>query len=111
MIDDTKGNSFVLNLATRLGCQHAPKSVNHVAIIAVDYVAIGGLHFQTIARGPGAAAQHTPIATGCAAPSFVSIETPFPNVSADIVQAQGIRLETCRYQRRPLRREKPFARA
>ncbi len=87
MIDDTKGNSFVLSLTRRLDCQHTTKSVNHVAIIAVDYVAIGGLHFQTIARGPGAAAQHTPITTDCAGSSFVSIKAPFPNVSAEIVQA------------------------
>ena len=45
-------NSFVLNLATRLGCQHAPKSVNHVAIIAINDIAIGGLHLETVARCP-----------------------------------------------------------
>src|SRR4029077_7919355 len=65
-----RGTSLILSLAGRLRCQHAAKSVNHVAIVAVDYVAIGGLHFQTVARCPGAAAQHTPVTTGCAVASF-----------------------------------------
>src|SRR5207247_11453679 len=54
---------LILNVATSLRCEHTTKSVNHVAIVAVDYVAIRGLHFQTIARRPGAAAQHAPITT------------------------------------------------
>jgi hypothetical protein len=86
-------DSLILNLDGRLRCQHTAKSVNHVAIVAVDYVAIGGLHFQTIARRPGAAAQHTPVATGCARAAFVSVEAPFPHVSAEIVQAYRVRLE------------------
>src|SRR6266478_4197507 len=83
-----------LIFAAKLHCKHTTKSVNHVAIVAVDYVAIRGLHFQTIARGPGAAAQHAPITTGCAAATFVRVEAPFPNVSAEIEQAYRIRLET-----------------
>ena len=53
---DNKEKLSILNLAAGLRCQYATKSVNDVAIVAVDYVAIGGLHFQTIARCPGAAA-------------------------------------------------------
>jgi hypothetical protein len=47
-----KANSFILNLADKLHCQHAPKSVNHVAIIAIDDIAVGGLHLETVARRP-----------------------------------------------------------
>src|SRR6476660_10473206 len=88
------GNSFIFDVTSRLRCQHATKSVNDVAIVAVDYVPIGGLHLQTIARRPGAAAQHTPITDGCAVAPLVSVDAPFPNVSAEIVQAYRIRLET-----------------
>src|SRR6266478_4242831 len=87
-------NLFILNLAAGLRCQHTAKSVNHVAIVTVDDVPIRGLHFETIARRPGAAAQHTPVTTGCTAASFVSVEAPFPNVSAEIVQAYRIRFKT-----------------
>ena len=79
-------NSPILDLRDRLRCEHAAESVNDVAVIAIDYVSIGGLHFQTIARRPGAAAQHSPITIGCAVASFVSVKAPFPNVSAQIVQ-------------------------
>ena len=84
--NEKRGNLFILNVAAGLRCQNATKSVNHVTIVAVDYVAVGGLHFQAIARRPGTAAQHAPITTGCAGASFVSVEAPFPNVSAEIVQ-------------------------
>src|SRR4029077_20584702 len=67
--------------------QGAAKAVNDVPIIAIDYVSIRGLHFQAIACRPGAAAQHTPITTASARAAFVSIKAPFPNVSAEIVQA------------------------
>src|SRR2546430_1251535 len=93
------GNSFILNLAGSLRCQDATKSVNDVAIVAIDYVAIGRLHFQTIARCPGAAAQHSPITIGCAAAAFIGVDAPFPNVSAEIVQAYRIRLETADWDR------------
>src|SRR6266446_10112684 len=89
-----------LIFAAKLDCEHAAKSVNHIAIVAVDYVAIGGLHFQTIARRPGAAAQHTPVTTGWAASSFIGVEAPLPNVSAEIVQAYRIRLKTTDRHRR-----------
>ena len=87
-------SSLILSRTARLRCQDTAKSVNHVAIVAVDYVPIGGLHFQTIARRPRATAQHAPITIGCAAAAFVSIEAPFPNVSAEIVKAYRIRFET-----------------
>src|SRR5438034_11297575 len=80
-----RGYLFILDLAARLRCQHAAKSVNHIAIVAVDYVAIGGLHFQTIARRPGAAAQYTPIPAGCIVASLLGVKAPFPDVSAEIV--------------------------
>ena len=86
-------NSSILGLTAGLRCRDATKSVNDVSIVAIDYVPIRGLHFQTIARRPGAAAQHAPIATGCAVATFVNIEAPFPNVSAEIVQAYRVRLE------------------
>ena len=40
---DNKGNSFVLNLAAEFRCQHAAKTVDHITIVAIDYVPIGGL--------------------------------------------------------------------
>src|SRR5437899_2548820 len=68
-------------------CQHAAKSVNHVAIVAVDHVAVGRLHFEAFGSGPGAAAQNSPVPSGPTASAFVSVGAPFPNVSAEIVQA------------------------
>src|SRR5205823_7093074 len=35
---DNKGKSFILNFAAGLRCEHTAKSVNHVAIVSVDYV-------------------------------------------------------------------------
>ena len=94
-----RGNSFILDLAAGLPCQYTAKSVNHVAIVAIDYVAIRGLHFQTIARRPRATAQHAPITIGCAAAAFIGVDAPFPNVSAEVVQAYRIRLETADWDR------------
>ncbi len=48
--------------AVRLRREHATKTVNHISLVAVDHVAIGGLHFRPLAGGPGAASQDSPIA-------------------------------------------------
>jgi hypothetical protein len=39
------------------------------------------MQFETIPCGPGAAAQHSPIATSCIVVAFIGVETTFPNVS------------------------------
>src|SRR6267143_2818464 len=63
------------------------KSVNHVALVPIDHVAIRRLHFRTIGRRPGTAAQNSPIPTRSAASAFVRVRAPFPNVAAEIAQA------------------------
>ena len=67
--------------------QDAAKTVNDVAIIAIDDIPVGRLHLEPIARRPGTATQHTPITTASVRAAFVRIEAPFPNVSAEIVKA------------------------
>jgi hypothetical protein len=75
----------IFHVTAMFGCKHAAKSVNHISLIAINYISVRGLHFETITCGPGAAAQHSPIATSCTVVAFISVETPFPNVPADIV--------------------------
>ena len=74
---------FILGLRR----QDAAKAVNDVTIVAIDDIPVGRLHFEPIARRPGTATQHTPITTASARAAFVSIKTPFPNVSGEIVKA------------------------
>src|SRR4026209_509402 len=45
----------ILRVTTRCRRKHAAKSVNHVSLIAINYISVRGLHFQTVTRGPGAA--------------------------------------------------------
>jgi hypothetical protein len=77
--------SVFFRLTTSFRRKHAAKSVNHVSIIAINYISVRGLHFETIIGGPGAAAQYAPIAAACTVVAFISIKTPFPNVPAEIV--------------------------
>src|SRR5207244_10151286 len=81
------GALSIVGIALRFRRQYAAKTVNHIALVPIDDVAVGGLHFEAIARCPGTAAQHSPVATGRAAATFVGIGAPFPDISAEIVQA------------------------
>ena len=74
---------FIFRATIRFRCKHAAKSVNHISLIAIDYVSVRGLHFETITGGPGTAAQYSPIATTCIV-ALVSVEAPLPNVAAEI---------------------------
>src|SRR5437879_3827289 len=67
--------------------EHTAESINHIALVPVDDIAIRRLHFRTIGRRPGTASQNSPIPTRSAAPAFISVGTPFPDVSAEIAQA------------------------
>src|SRR4029077_12907152 len=96
---DVGDRLVILRVTTRCRCKHAAKSVNHVSFIAINYISVRGLHFETTLCGPGAAAQHSPVATSCTVIAFVSVETPFPNVPAEIVEAYRIGLETSDGQR------------
>ena len=78
---------LIAGFVLRLRHQDTAKAVNDVAIIAIDDIPVRGLYFESIARRPGTATQHTPITTASARTAFVSIKAPFPNVSTEIVQA------------------------
>jgi hypothetical protein len=78
---------FIPGFVLRLRGQDTTETVDYITIIAVDDIPVGRLHLESIARRPGTATQHTPITTASARSAFVSIKAPFPNVSAEIVQA------------------------
>jgi len=44
--------SLILGLIGGLRCEDAAKSVNHIALIAINYISVRGLHFKTIPRRP-----------------------------------------------------------
>jgi len=82
-----KAEALIVGFILGLRRQDAAKAVNNISIIAIDDIPVGRLHLEAIARRPGTASQHTPITTASARAAFVSIKAPFPNVSAEIVQA------------------------
>src|SRR5947207_8120932 len=42
----------IFHVTARFRCKHAAKSVNHISLIAINYIPIRGLHFETITCGP-----------------------------------------------------------
>jgi hypothetical protein len=82
-----KAEALIVGFILRLRRQDAAKAVNDVAIIAIDHIPVGRLHLEPVTRRPGTPTQHTPITAASARAAFVSIKAPFPNVSADVVQA------------------------